>query len=167
YSTLFFRTGIAYKFDIGRLKSASANQAQKPASEEVDKLVGKIAGLVFDAERSLGMTVDRLREYWRRAELIELSDMCSIIGYPDLVAVTMFFLTDGKVTNVTYSFGNYDAKVEAVLKLALIQRFDSPRSTGSDGRSYWVDRTTVFALGKEKYPEAESGYILTLVCFQP
>jgi hypothetical protein len=164
-STLVFRAGLGYKFDMGW---GGALPSGGSASLVSDELVAKSSGLVFDAARSLGMTVEELRKYWSAAELIEFSDgeLCAIIGYPSLVNVTQFFLTDGKVDFVSYSFGSYSVEGELALKLAFIQRFGKP--AGTDGaKTYWVTGTTAFFLGKEENTDAESGYILTLVCFRP
>jgi hypothetical protein len=163
--TLFVRAGIGYKFDWGGL----APSADRTESLVSDELLVKSSSLVFDAGRSLGMTADELRAYWRAAELYDLTDIITMINYPDLVSTTMFFMTNGKATAVNYSFGNYNAVAELNLKLAFLQRFGEPARTTSEA-TYWVIQASgvmVFSLGKEKYPDAESGYILTLVCSRP
>jgi hypothetical protein len=63
--------------------------------------------------------------------------------------------------------GSYTPMVESNLKSAYTQRFGSPAGTLNDGTTYWVTQAggrMVFSLGKERFPDAESGYILTLVC---
>lgn len=166
--SMFFRAGFAYNFKTPQWFGSTTQSQRSP--EFVD-LMAKSSGLVFDAGRSLGMTIDELRVYWSRAELLELGDdLCSIIGYPALVATSMFFFDDGKVSAVNYSFGNYNAVAELNLMMAYIERFGSPAGKLSDGASYWIVQASgvmIFSLGKEVYPDAESGYILTLVCSRP
>jgi hypothetical protein len=139
-------------------------QTQSKVDAEIDEFLSKTAGLVSDASWSLGRSFDELKEYWNEVELLDLGDdLAGIIGYPDIVTRTLFLFTNGKVSAVIYSFGNYHPDYELVLKLAYIDKFGSPLESTARG-TYWVNGSVGFALAKEEDHNAESGYILSLIC---
>jgi hypothetical protein len=163
---LFIRAGVAFQLDPSWWGGGGTARGQSKNLVS-DELLVKAVGLVSGASQSLGMTADQLKSFWFPAELLESGDEIYILDYPDLVRVTTFFLKDGKVTGVHYSFGNYAPIAELNLKLAYTQRFGVSLERDSKGRDYWLSGTTIFSVGKENYSDAESGYILTLVCFKP
>jgi hypothetical protein len=131
-----------------------------------DEIYAKVIGLVGDANWSIGTTFDELKSYWSRAELLRLDDDLSVlVGYPDIVVTTSFFFKNGKVSSVNYSFGNYSRTIESSLVSMYTRRYGNP--VQHPGTYNWAVGGTIFSLGKEEYPDAESGYILSLVCFRP
>jgi hypothetical protein len=148
--------------------SASGNKSM--ATEIATELLKQTSRLVSEAERLVGMTAAELEEYLGNAGLLRISDdIYGMPGYPDIdiVTVTIFILTNGRVSLVDYSFGDYGSTSELLLKAAYTRRLGSPEGTLPGGvfwRATQTGNRLLFGLLKKEDADAESGFILSFRC---